>query len=99
MGPIAVRKHLAPFLPGDPTKAHDSAVGPVSAANFGSASILVIPYVYIAMMGGTGLTRTLQVAILNANFAGEETRIALSGSLPRHAWFLRPRVHPRLPRV
>src|SRR5678809_827700 len=53
MGPIAVAKHLAPFLPGDPllNKAHGSAVGPVSASRYGSASILVIPCVYIAMMG------------------------------------------------
>ena len=72
MGPICVTKHLAPFLPGDPTKAHGSAVGPVSAANYGSASILVIPYIYIAMMGGKGLTRATQVAILNANYMAKK---------------------------
>ncbi len=68
MGPICVAKHLAPFVPSDPLKAHGSAVGPVSAANYGSASILVIPYTYIALMGGPGLTRATQVAILNANY-------------------------------
>jgi glycine dehydrogenase len=80
MGPIAVAEHLAPFLPGDPTKTHGSArlnspqaaVGPVSAANFGSASILVIPYAYIAMMGGPGLARATQVAILNANYMAKK---------------------------
>ncbi len=67
MGPIAVAKQLVPFLPGSPL-AHDSAVGPVSAAAHGSASILVIPWVYIALMGGPGLTRATQVAILGANY-------------------------------
>ncbi len=67
MGPIGVTKDLAPFLPGDPL-GHDDAVGPVSAANYGSASILLIPWVYIALMGGEGLTRATQVAILNANY-------------------------------
>jgi glycine dehydrogenase len=67
MGPIAVAKQLVPFLPGDPL-ASTSAVGPVSAASHGSASILTIPWVYIALMGGSGLTRATQVAILNANY-------------------------------
>ena len=56
MGPIGVRKHLAPFLPGHPAvDGGASAVGPVSAAPYGSASILVISYVYILMMGAAGL--------------------------------------------
>ena len=70
MGPIAVAKHLAPFLPGHPVvalKGLDS-VGPVSAAPWGSASILTISYAYIAMMGAAGLRRATQVAILNANY-------------------------------
>jgi glycine dehydrogenase len=67
MGPIAVAKQLVPFLPGNPL-ASNSPVGPVSAAPYGSASILTIPWVYIALMGGTGLTRATQVAILNANY-------------------------------
>ena len=71
MGPIAVAKHLAPFLPADPFRPSpitNHQPGPVSAAPYGSASILVIPYVYIAMMGAQGLTRATQVAILNANY-------------------------------
>src|SRR5450631_4397507 len=70
MGPIGVKAHLAPFLPGHPatdgTAPHP--VGPVSAAPFGSASILTISYIYILMMGGEGLTRATEIAILNANY-------------------------------
>ncbi len=70
MGPIGVRAHLKPFLSGHP--ATDGAVphpvGPVSAAPFGSASILTISYIYILMMGGEGLTRATELAILNANY-------------------------------
>jgi glycine dehydrogenase len=70
MGPIGVKAHLAPFLPGHPTTdgAAPRAVGPVSAAPFGSASILTISYIYILMMGGEGLTRATEIAILNANY-------------------------------
>jgi glycine dehydrogenase len=69
MGPIGVKAHLIPFLPGHPViDGGRSAVGPVSAAPFGSASILVISYIYILMMGGEGLTRATEVAILNANY-------------------------------
>ncbi len=68
MGPIGVKAHLAPFLPGSPDGAQASAVGPVSAAPYGSASILTISYIYILMMGGEGLTRATEVAILNANY-------------------------------
>jgi glycine dehydrogenase len=70
MGPIGVKAHLKPFLPGHPATdgAMRSAVGPVSAAPFGSASILTISYIYILMMGGEGLTRATEVAILNANY-------------------------------
>jgi glycine dehydrogenase len=70
MGPIGVRAHLAPYLPGHPANS-DAAphpVGPVSAAPFGSASILTISYIYILMMGGAGLTRATEIAILNANY-------------------------------
>ncbi|HET6839098.1 MAG TPA: aminomethyl-transferring glycine dehydrogenase [Bradyrhizobium sp.] len=67
MGPIGVKAHLAPFLPGHPTNGK-TPVGPVSAADFGSASILTISYVYILMMGGEGLTRASEIAILNANY-------------------------------
>ncbi|MFN7219430.1 MAG: aminomethyl-transferring glycine dehydrogenase, partial [Burkholderiales bacterium] len=70
VGPIGVRAHLAPFLPGHPMKS-DNAVGPVSAAPFGSASILPISWAYIAMMGASGLRRATQVAILNANYVAK----------------------------
>jgi glycine dehydrogenase len=69
MGPIGVKAHLAPFLPGHAsTDQKPAAVGPVSAAPFGSASILTISYIYILMMGGEGLTRATEIAILNANY-------------------------------
>jgi glycine dehydrogenase len=64
MGPIAAAEHLRAFLPGDPV----GGEGAVSAAPFGSASILPISWVYIALMGAAGLTRATQVAILNANY-------------------------------
>ncbi len=69
MGPIAVASHLAPFLPGHPLALPGSQpVGPVSAAAWGSASILPISFAYIAMMGEAGLRRATEVAILNANY-------------------------------
>src|SRR6202040_450055 len=68
MGPIGVKAHLAPFLPGHPTAGGHTPVGPVSAAPFESASILTISYIYILMMGGEGLTRATEIAILNANY-------------------------------
>ncbi|MBM9593526.1 aminomethyl-transferring glycine dehydrogenase [Roseitranquillus sediminis] len=66
MGPIGVKAHLAPFLPGHP--ATGGREGPVSGAPFGSASILPISWAYILMMGGAGLTQATRVAILNANY-------------------------------
>ncbi|TKS60461.1 MAG: glycine dehydrogenase (aminomethyl-transferring) [Nitrospira sp.] len=70
MGPIGVAQHLVPFLPGHPVikLGGPEAIGPVSAAPFGSASILPISWVYIALMGRDGLTKATQVAILNANY-------------------------------
>ncbi|MDP3078462.1 aminomethyl-transferring glycine dehydrogenase [Bradyrhizobium sp.] len=68
MGPIGVKAHLAPFLPGHLSADGRAPVGPVSAAPFGSASILTISYIYILMMGGEGLTRATEIAILNANY-------------------------------
>ena len=81
MGPIGVAAPLAPFLPGHPVvepewSIHDPpphnkgkhAIGPVSAATYGSPSILVISWMYIAMMGGPGLRRATEMAILNANY-------------------------------
>ena len=72
MGPIGVVEALAPFLPGHPVSrpasAGKHAIGPISAAPYGSALILVIPWVYIALMGPDGLTRSTEVAILSANY-------------------------------
>ncbi len=68
MGPIGVRSHLAPFLPGNPAT---GGGGAVSAAPFGSASILPIAYAYILLMGDAGLRRATEVAILNANYIAE----------------------------
>ncbi|HMB75460.1 MAG TPA: aminomethyl-transferring glycine dehydrogenase, partial [Kiloniellaceae bacterium] len=75
VGPIGVRQHLAPFLPDhpvvegvNPAAGSDETVGPVSAAPWGSASILPISWSYISMMGAAGLKKATQVAILNANY-------------------------------
>ncbi|MCB9533992.1 MAG: aminomethyl-transferring glycine dehydrogenase [Myxococcales bacterium] len=73
MGPICVAAHLAPYLPSHPVVevGGKQSLGPVSAAPYGSASILPISYAYIAMMGAAGLERATQVAILNANYMAE----------------------------
>ncbi|MGE3144943.1 MAG: aminomethyl-transferring glycine dehydrogenase [Pseudorhodoplanes sp.] len=69
VGPVAVKAHLAPFLPGHPGRdGGPSKVGPVAAAPFGSASILPISFAYILMMGGEELRKATQVAILSANY-------------------------------
>ncbi|MCW1969070.1 MAG: aminomethyl-transferring glycine dehydrogenase [Anaerolineae bacterium] len=68
MGPIGVKAHLAPFLPAHPVLGDGAVAGAVSAAPFGSASILPISYVYMLMMGGPGLQRATEVAILSANY-------------------------------
>jgi glycine dehydrogenase len=70
VGPIGVAAHLAEFLPGHPVTGGGgaSAILPVAAAGYGSASILTIPWMYIAMMGASGLRRATEVAILNANY-------------------------------
>jgi glycine dehydrogenase len=72
VGPVGVRAHLAPYLPGvvgeQGTLPKGMPVGPVSAAPFGSASILPIPFVYISLMGAEGLRRATEVAILSANY-------------------------------
>jgi glycine dehydrogenase len=69
-GPIGVRAHLAPFLPRHPLAAAGGA-GAVSAAPHGSASILPIAYMYIRLMGGAGLKRASEIAILSANYLAE----------------------------
>ncbi|MDK3073222.1 aminomethyl-transferring glycine dehydrogenase [Sedimentitalea sp. JM2-8] len=66
MGPIGVKAHLVPHLPGHP--ATGGTEGPVSAAPYGSPSLLPISWAYILMMGGEGLTQATRVAILNANY-------------------------------
>ena len=73
MGPICVAPHLAPFLPGHPVVATggEQAIGPVSAAPWGSASILLISWAYIRLMGAEGLTQATKVAILNANYVAK----------------------------
>jgi glycine dehydrogenase len=71
MGPIAVAAHLVPFLPGHPlaeARGEKPAVGPLASAPWGSASILPISWMYIAMMGASGLRRATEIAILNANY-------------------------------
>jgi glycine dehydrogenase len=81
MGPIGVKAHLAPYLPGHPESG--GAEGPVSAAPWGSASILLISWAYVLMMGGRGLTQATKVAILNANYIAKRLEegydIAYSG--------------------
>jgi glycine dehydrogenase len=72
MGPIGVKAHLAPYLPGHPETG--GAEGPVSAAPYGSASILLISWAYCLMMGGPGLTQATRVAILNANYIAARLR-------------------------
>jgi glycine dehydrogenase len=72
MGPIGVKAHLAPYLPGHLARDGGHApVGAVCAAPYGSASILVISYLYMLMMGGDGLTRATEVAVLNANYIAQ----------------------------
>jgi glycine dehydrogenase len=73
MGPICVAPHLAPYLPGHPVVAMGGAspLGTVSAAPWGSAGILPIPWMYVAMMGGDGLRRASEIAILNANYMAQ----------------------------
>ncbi|ETW13579.1 glycine dehydrogenase [Roseivivax marinus] len=68
MGPIGVKSHLAEHLPSHPLAAEGSGPGPVSAAPYGSPSLLPISWAYIQMMGGAGLTQATKVAILNANY-------------------------------
>jgi glycine dehydrogenase len=71
VGPVIAKAHLAPFLPNhplDPSAGPSTGPGPVSSAPFGSASILPISWTYIRMMGGEGLTKATEVAILSANY-------------------------------
>ena len=75
VGPVITRAHLAPFLPNHPLDelaGPSTGPGPISAAPYGSASILPISWAYIRLMGGAGLTRATQVAILSANYMAKK---------------------------
>ena len=79
MGPIGVAAHLAPYLPGHPlAESAPTAIAPVAAAPWGSASILLIPYAYIKMLGAEGLADASRIAILNANYI----KVRLSAHYP-----------------
>ena len=83
VGPVAVRAHLAPYVPGHPLRPEagptgrghvDGGTGPVSGAPWGSAGILPIPWAYIRLMGGDGLKHATQVAVLSANYVAARLR-------------------------
>ncbi len=77
VGPVACREHLAPFLPNhplDPQAGPETGIGPVSAAPYGSAGILPISWAYVRLMGGAGLRRATDVAVLNANYVAARLR-------------------------
>jgi glycine cleavage system P protein (glycine dehydrogenase) len=77
VGPVGVREHLAPFLPNHPLDGLAgpvTGVGPVAGAPYGSAGILPISWAYLRLMGGAGLTRATQVAVLNANYLAQRLR-------------------------
>ncbi len=85
VGPVAVRSHLAPFLPGDPLGGPEQPVGPVSASMYGSASILPISWVYIALMGAEGLRQATAAAILSANYVASRLTDAFPVLYTNHA--------------
>lgn len=75
VGPIGVKAHLAPYLPNHPldkSAGPVNGIGPISGAPFGSAGILTIPWSYIHLMGGAGLTEATQMAILSANYLAKK---------------------------
>jgi glycine dehydrogenase len=77
VGPVGVRSHLAPYLPNHPfalDAGPETGVGPVAGAPYGSASILPISWAYVRLMGGAGLTRATQVAVLSANYIAARLR-------------------------
>ncbi|MEV8513595.1 aminomethyl-transferring glycine dehydrogenase [Dactylosporangium sp. NPDC051484] len=74
VGPVAVRSHLAKYLPSHPFLAADAPVGPVSAAPWGSAGILPIPWTYLRLMGPEGLSRATAAAVLAANYVAARLR-------------------------
>ncbi|HSJ22222.1 MAG TPA: aminomethyl-transferring glycine dehydrogenase [Nocardioidaceae bacterium] len=77
VGPVAVREHLAPYLPSHPMHPEEGrreGIGPISAAPYGSAGILPISWTYVRMMGAEGLTRATAVAVLSANYVAHRLR-------------------------
>ena len=76
VGPVAVKEHLAPFLPGHPlvADAGPQGQGPVSGAPWGSAGVLMIPWAYVRLMGADGLTEATKVAIVSANYVARRLR-------------------------
>ena len=82
VGPIGVKAHLQPYLPGHVTEGSAHAV---SAAPFGSASILPITWMYIRMMGAAGLKQATETAILSANYVATRLAAALPGALQGQA--------------
>ena len=77
VGPVGVRAHLAPFLPNHPMVAEagpPTGVGPVSAAPWGSAGVLPIPWAYLRLMGAQGVRKATEVAVLNANYVASRLR-------------------------
>ncbi len=77
VGPVGVRAHLAPYLPNHPLAPEAgpaTGVGPISAAPYGSAGILPISWAYVRLMGGAGLTRATEIAVLNANYVAARLR-------------------------
>jgi len=83
MGPIGVKAHLAPHLPGHPQTG--GSEGPVSAAPWGSALVLLISWSYVLLMGGKGLTQATKVAILNANYMAKRLEGAYGVLFSGHA--------------
>jgi glycine dehydrogenase len=74
VGPVAVREHLAPFLPGDAANWDGGADTPVASSRFGSAGVLPISYAYVKLMGGAGLTKATETALLAANYVSRRLR-------------------------
>ena len=97
MGPICVNDTLAPFLPAHPVVngvGGSEGIAPISAAPYGSASILLISWAYIAMMGGPGLTRATALAILNANYMAKRLEGHYDVLFKGPQGLRRARVHP-----
>ncbi|MAD58314.1 MAG: glycine dehydrogenase (aminomethyl-transferring) [Porticoccus sp.] len=76
VGPVAVRRHLAPYLPGNKNLTKKPVINTVSSAPWGSASILPITWMYMKMMGSIGLTHATEIAILNANYIANRLKDA-----------------------